>query len=46
MWPTSRRRSVAAIARVQAAWTIGTSSTGTTNMVRRMPSSRTSVRSS
>ena len=49
--PSSRncsvlRRSRAAIARVQAACTTGASSTGTTKTVRRMPSIRTSTRSS
>ena len=43
---SSLRRSLAAIARVHAACTTGASSVGTTNMVRRMPSIRTSVRSS
>ena len=43
---SSRLRSRAATARVAAASTTGTSSRGTTNSVRRMPSMRTSVRSS
>ena len=44
--PTSRFRSRAAIVLVQAAWTIAASSRGTTHSVRRIPSMRTSVRSS
>jgi hypothetical protein len=43
---SSRRRSRAAIVRVQAAYTTGTSSRGTTNSVRRMPSMRKRTRSS
>ena len=43
---TSRFRSRAAITRVHAASTTGASSRGTTQSVRRMPSIRTSVRSS
>ena len=43
---TVLRRSTAAIALVHAACTTGTSSIGTTNMVRRMPRIRTSTRSS
>src|SRR6266508_2977412 len=39
-------RSTAAMAVVHAAWTTGISSTGTTNIVRRMPSMRISERSS
>jgi hypothetical protein len=42
----SRRRLTAATASVHAAWTIGTVSRVTTKTVRRMPSIRTSVRSS
>ena len=44
--PSSRFRSRAAIVRVHAASTTGASSRGTTQSVRRMPSMRTSVRSS
>ena len=43
---TVRRRSWAAMARVQAAWTTGAKPIGTTNMVRRMPSMRSRTRSS
>ena len=39
------RRSRVAIVRAQAWWTTGTSSRGTTNKVRRIPSMRTTVRS-
>ena len=41
-----RLRSVSATAREAAAWTIGTSSTGTRNSVRRIASTRRTVRSS
>ena len=41
-----RLRSVAATARDAAAWTIGTSATGTRNSVRRIASTRRTVRSS
>jgi hypothetical protein len=40
------RRSRAAMARVHAPYTTGITSTGTTNTVRRIPSTRTTVRSS
>jgi hypothetical protein len=43
---SSLRRSRAAIVPAQAACTIAARSSGTTNIVRRMPSIRTSVRAS
>jgi hypothetical protein len=42
----STLRSRTATSAVQAAWTTGASSSGTTNIVRRIPSIRSSVRSS
>ena len=43
---TSRLRSRTSMARVQAPWTTAASSTGTTHMVRRIPSIRSRLRSS